>query len=78
MQSWHKSCNGLDLLVTRSKHALTFFRVAPTIYMIINTRTKIYITLIYRAPGHPAVPLQVVLTTYGSPLELLKDFDVDC
>ena len=29
-------------------------------------------------PGHPAVPLQVVLTTYGSPLELLKDFDVDC
>ena len=78
VQSWHKSCNGGDLLVTRSKHALTIFRVAPTIYMISSARTEFYITLIYQVPGHPAVPLQVVLTTYGSPLELLKDFDVDC
>ena len=37
VQSCHKSCAGDDLLVTRSKHALTFFRAAPTIYMIINT-----------------------------------------
>ena len=29
-------------------------------------------------PGPPAVPVQVVLTTYKTPLGVLKDFDVDC
>ena len=78
VQSWHKRCNGHDLLVTRSKHALTFFRVVPTIYMIIRARTIFLYYLNIQVPGHPALPVQVVLTTYASPAELLKDFDVDC